>query len=85
MEDKLGTAVSCQQLSRNVWLGGDLLGLGEGHPQDKDKLEDVVEGCCMVSARTIHSSLDILTEPVGSVDGALNQSQEGEHNPVLNR
>ena len=23
---------------------GSLLGLGEGHPEDKDELEDVVEG-----------------------------------------
>ena len=40
--------------------------LGKGHPEDKHKLEDVVEG-----------------EPVDSVDGRLNNSQEGVGDPVL--
>lgn len=29
--------------------GESLLGLGKGHPQNQDELEDVVKGCFMVS------------------------------------
>ena len=42
-----------------------LLGLWEGHPEDKHKLEGVVEW-----------------EPVDGIDGALEEGQEGIHNPV---
>ena len=49
MEDKLGTAA--QMLDQAFSCGGEIilymvysLGLGKGHPEDEDKLEDVVEG-----------------------------------------
>lgn len=41
------------------------VGLGKGHPEDSDELEDVVEG-----------------EPVGGANGALNNGQESEDDPV---
>lgn len=87
VEDKLGAAVftlaTIVEGTREIHE--DSLGLGKGHPQDKDKLEDVVEGYCRISMCLVHWSLRVRTEPVGSVDGALNQSQESEDNPVLNR
>jgi hypothetical protein len=50
LEDDLGTAV--ELVSHLHSLGSwecNILGLGEGHPKDQDKLEDIVEGCSMVS------------------------------------
>jgi hypothetical protein len=54
LEDDLGTAV--ELVSHLHSLGSrecNILGLGEGHPKDQDKLEDIVEGCSMVSTLAI--------------------------------
>lgn len=29
----------------DLWYCANILGLGQSHPEDKDELEDVVEGC----------------------------------------
>jgi hypothetical protein len=55
--------------------------LGKGHPEDKDELEGVVEGC-PVSYRTIRYVRSELTEPVDGVDGALEDGQERIDDPV---
>ena len=46
MEDDLSTAVKIvrSRLIEGLSLADYLLGLGEGHPEDEHKLEDVVEG-----------------------------------------
>ena len=40
-------SVSC--LVFKLGEGGDVPSLGEGHPEDEDELEGVVEGCVWVS------------------------------------
>ena len=63
---------------------GYILGLGESHPENQDELEDVVEGCDIVSACVaIICRSGVRTEPVSGADGALNDGQESKDDPVL--
>jgi hypothetical protein len=58
------------------------IGHGKSHPEDKDELEDIVEGYRPVSDSTEEGFVG-LTEPVDSIDQALKNVQEGIDNPVL--
>jgi hypothetical protein len=64
-----------------------LLGLRKSEPEDKCKLEDVVEGCGIKLAHNPTSNANylqrILTEPVRGTDCALDDSEESVNNPVL--
>jgi hypothetical protein len=69
----------------------NLLGLGESHPENEAEFEDIVEGYLIkistmfsnIEARYKQHNRQILTEPVRSIDGTLNNSEESINNPVL--
>jgi hypothetical protein len=44
-EDDLSTTITCEHFEINCNFSVDLPSLGKSHPEDKDKLEGVVEGC----------------------------------------
>lgn len=88
VEDNLGTAGWGQPFAS--FLGdseGILPGLGQSHPEDQDKLEDVVEGWGLKLADTLKAKRASIprTEPISGIDGALNNSEEGKDNPVLSK
>lgn len=58
--------------------------LGKSHPQDKNKLEGVVESCHILASTDAGLENHIVrTEPVNGVDSTLKDSQEPVYNPVL--
>ena len=63
----------------------DLRSVGhwERHPEDKDELEDVVEGLQSVSQHLGVKFWEKLTEPVNGINQALNNGEKGIYNPVL--
>jgi len=82
VEDNLGTTViALVSLSEKVSLL-HIPELRKSHPEDKDELEGVVE-CYMALALSFLFTIELRTEPVDGVDGALEQGQETERNPVL--
>ena len=57
-------------------------GLGKGHPQDEDEFEHIVESCRRLAIGCIGVFMP-RTEPVDSIDQALNDVQECIDNPIL--
>ena len=58
--------------------------LGKSHPEDEDELEEVVECYAIVRVDRSHFMEGVQrTEPVSGANGTLDDSEEGEHNPVL--
>lgn len=73
-EDDLGAAVSLLAMFRHLTLVNSL-SLGKGHVKDGNELEGVVEGCnSSERLACLFSSVSERTEPVDSVDGALNDA-----------
>jgi len=60
-----------------------ILELRKSHPQDDEELEGVVECYIALALSFFSKDCKIRTEPIDSVDGALEQGQETERDPVL--
>ena len=61
----------------------DIPSLRKGHPENKDKLEGVVEGCKKSVTELITYALLEHTEPIHSINRTFEDGQEGVGHPVL--